>query len=172
MHRLQSYSVFDVASVLSNGEYIRMDDTGFKGSLPVPIRPGRLFSIFCFCCRSQLTYSAQTGDYNLDGYPDLLVVTNQRVVLLESVLCDTDVCTQEATDAYRRSFKMVSKGADALSKDISNPRQAAFFDIAEDVCKHTKRFCMCNATDAHDFTHFFRVHSIYLYYKLKDPARL
>ncbi|CAO3685637.1 unnamed protein product [Umbelopsis vinacea] len=107
----QSYSVFDVASVLSNGEYIRMDDTGFKGSLPVPIRP---------------------GDYNLDGYPDLLVVTNQRVVLLESVLCDTDVCTQEATDAYRRSFKMVSKGADALSKDISNPRQAAFFDIAED----------------------------------------
>lgn len=28
---------------------------------------------------------------------------------------------------------MVSKGADALSKDIANPRQAAFFDIGEDV---------------------------------------
>ena len=69
----------------------------------------------------------------MDGYPDLLVVTNQRVVLLESVLCNTDLCTQAATNAYRRSFKMVSKGADALSKDIANPRQAAFFDIGEDV---------------------------------------
>jgi integrin alpha FG-GAP repeat containing protein 1 len=69
----------------------------------------------------------------LDGYPDLLVVTNKRVVLFESVLCDTGRCPASATNAYRRAFKIVTSGADALTSDLSNPRQAAFFDIAEDV---------------------------------------
>ncbi|CAO3663293.1 unnamed protein product [Umbelopsis ramanniana] len=107
----QSYSMFDMNSVLSSGEYIRTDDTGFQGSWPVPIR---------------------LGDYNLDGYPDLLVVTNKRVVLFESVLCDNHLCPAPATNAYRRAFKIVTSGTDAIDSDISNPRQAAFFDIAED----------------------------------------
>lgn len=78
-----------------------------------------------------------TGDYNLDGYPDLLFVTNQRALLMESELCNNKLCTQTDADNYRRSFKLVSQGAEALTKDVSNPRQAAFFDIAEDVCPVT-----------------------------------
>lgn len=69
----------------------------------------------------------------MDGYPDLLVVTNKRVVLFESVLCDNGLCPAPATNAYRRAFKIVTSGTDAIDSDISNPRQAAFFDIAEDV---------------------------------------
>jgi uncharacterized protein YfaT (DUF1175 family) len=95
----------------------------------------------------------------LDGYPDLLLVTNQRALLLESVLCNNKLCTQADTNNYRRSFKLVSQGAEALSKDISNPRQAAFFDIAEDVSPN--------------FYHGFnRAHSIYLYCKLKGQVPL
>ncbi|KAG2182189.1 hypothetical protein INT43_007116 [Umbelopsis isabellina] len=107
----ESYSIFDLKNVLANGEYIVMDDSSFKGSSPVPIR---------------------LGDYNLDGYPDLLFVTNRRALLMESVLCNNKLCTQSDADNYRRSFRLVSQGSEALSKDISNPRQAAFFDIAED----------------------------------------
>lgn len=107
----ESYSIFDLENILAKGEYIVMDDSSFKGASPVPIR---------------------LGDYNLDGYPDLLFVTNQRALLMESELCNNKLCTQTDADNYRRSFKLVSQGAEALTKDVSNPRQAAFFDIAED----------------------------------------
>lgn len=85
-------------------------DNSFRGKLPIPIH---------------------TGDYNLDGYPDLLVTTNERVLLLQSVLCDSTLCSSSAQQAGRRSFTVVSTGTDALSK-IANPTQAAFFDIDED----------------------------------------
>jgi integrin alpha FG-GAP repeat containing protein 1 len=92
-------------------EYIRTSDSSFRGKLPIPIH---------------------VGDYNLDGYPDLLVTTSERVLLLQSILCDTTLCSSSAQKAGRRSFSVVSTGAEVLNK-ISNPSQAAFFDIDEDV---------------------------------------
>ncbi|EIE92252.1 hypothetical protein RO3G_17059 [Rhizopus delemar RA 99-880] len=81
--------------------------------------------------RGNLPVALHTGDYNMDGYPDLLVTTTQRVVLLQSVLCNQKLCTKEAIEAEKRSFSIVTTGADAL-ENVSNPRQAAFFDIDED----------------------------------------
>jgi integrin alpha FG-GAP repeat containing protein 1 len=86
------------------------NDGNFRGKLPIPIH---------------------AGDYNLDGYPDLLVTTNERVILLQSILCDSTLCSSSAQKAGRRSFSIVSTGADVLSQ-IPNPTQAAFFDIDED----------------------------------------
>lgn len=107
----KDYIVFDMDIFLDDKEYIVTNDISFRGKLPVPIH---------------------TGDYNLDGYPDLLVTTSERVILLQSILCDTKLCTSSAVGADRRSFAMVTTGTDILNK-IPNPSQAAFFDIDEDV---------------------------------------
>ncbi|CEP13272.1 hypothetical protein [Parasitella parasitica] len=106
----QNYIVFDIDAHLDGDEYVLTEDGNFRGQLPVPVH---------------------TGDYNLDGYPDLLVTTSQRVLLLESILCDTPLCTSSAQAASRRTFAVVTTGADVLSK-IASPTQAAFFDIDED----------------------------------------
>ncbi|KAG1456514.1 hypothetical protein G6F55_006464 [Rhizopus delemar] len=106
----KNYVVYDIDTYLKQKETILTTDSHFRGNLPVALH---------------------TGDYNMDGYPDLLVTTTQRVVLLQSVLCNQKLCTKEAIEAEKRSFSIVTTGADAL-ENVSNPRQAAFFDIDED----------------------------------------
>ncbi|OBZ83458.1 T-cell immunomodulatory protein [Choanephora cucurbitarum] len=95
---------------LAHGEHIKMNDVHFRGHLPVPVH---------------------AGDYNLDGYPGLLVATDKRAILLGSVLCDSNTCSDEAATMARRTFSEVTAGTDDL-KSISSPSQAAFFDIDED----------------------------------------
>ncbi|KAL0078748.1 hypothetical protein F4703DRAFT_1876957 [Phycomyces blakesleeanus] len=105
----ENYVVFDIDAELDDGEYIQMEDALFRGKLPVAIHP---------------------GDYNLDGYPDLLVTTNKRAILLESIICTTELCSKKATSASKRSFSIVNKGVSALT-DVTRPSQAVFFDIDE-----------------------------------------
>jgi integrin alpha FG-GAP repeat containing protein 1 len=107
----KDYIVFDIDAYLDDKEHIRMYDSNFRGKLPIPIR---------------------AGDYNLDSYPDLLVTTSERVVLLQSVLCDSLLCSSSAQKAGKRSFSVVTAGTEVLNT-IANPSQAAFFDIDEDV---------------------------------------
>ncbi|KAG0188719.1 hypothetical protein DFQ28_004447 [Apophysomyces sp. BC1034] len=106
----ENYVVFDIGHALDSGEYVKMEDTLFRGKLPVSVHP---------------------GDYNLDGYPDLLVTTSKKAVLLQSVLCTPELCSKEAAAVSKRSFSIVKKGAESLTK-IKNPTQAAFFDVDED----------------------------------------
>ncbi|KAI1320696.1 hypothetical protein EDD11_010230 [Mortierella claussenii] len=111
---------FPLAGVLPEGQQLLLSDPGFKGKLPVAVH---------------------VGDYNLDGYPDLLVVSgtpgdNSRpssATLLRSVLCSTgdDTCLPSAVAAKRRSFVKVTEGADALNL-IQDVRAAAFLDLDED----------------------------------------
>lgn len=107
----KDYVIYDIDAHLGDKEFIRTIDGNFRGKLPIPIH---------------------AGDYNMDGYPDLLVTTSERVVLLQSVLCDTALCSSSAEKAGRRSFTVITTGAQALNS-IANPSQAAFFDIDEDV---------------------------------------
>jgi integrin alpha FG-GAP repeat containing protein 1 len=73
------------------------------------------------------------GDYNLDGYPDLLVTTTKKVMLLQSVWCSTQgQCTDQAIKSSKRTFSLIRSGAESLTR-LSNPRHATFFDIDEDV---------------------------------------
>lgn len=107
----KDYVIYDVDAHLEDKEFIRTIDGNFRGKLPIPIH---------------------TGDYNMDGYPDLLVTTSKKVILLQSILCDTTICSPSATSAGRRSFNLVTAGAEALT-NITSPTQATFFDIDEDV---------------------------------------
>lgn len=107
--------------VLPNGQQLLLLDNAFKGTLPVTVH---------------------VGDYNLDGYPDLLVVSGtpgdnrkpSSATLLQSVLCTNDdpVCLPSAVEAGRRSFVKVTEGADPLNL-VNDVRAAAFLDLDEDV---------------------------------------
>ncbi|KAK9767766.1 hypothetical protein K7432_002149 [Basidiobolus ranarum] len=90
-------------------------DGDFNGILPVPLR---------------------IGDYNLDGHPDILLVTSQgkgasQLHLLQNEPCNSKHCPQAAINANRRTLIAVSSGLDDLNK-ITNPKAGAFFDIDED----------------------------------------
>ncbi|KAG1456295.1 hypothetical protein G6F56_006860 [Rhizopus delemar] len=110
MQNSKNHIVYDIKDNLNSEETILMMDDNFRGNLPI---------------------SVHTGDYNMDGYPDLLVTTNKRVVLLQSILCTEELCTSEAVQAEKRSFSLVTTGVEAL-ESVPKPRQAAFFDIDED----------------------------------------
>ncbi|CAG8433014.1 6316_t:CDS:10 [Ambispora gerdemannii] len=91
-------------------ETIKILDSGFKGTLPVPIR---------------------IGDYNLDGYPDLLVISDSgHVSLLQSIPCNEN-CSKPAVAAQRRTFSKVFAGAKILNS-INKATAAAFLDLDED----------------------------------------
>lgn len=107
----KDYVIYDIDAHLGDKEFIRIIDGSFRGKLPIPIH---------------------TGDYNMDGYPDLLVTTSERVMLLQSILCDSVLCSSGAKNAERRTFTVITSGAEDLTS-IGNPSQAAFFDIDEDV---------------------------------------
>ncbi|CAG8489897.1 1394_t:CDS:10 [Acaulospora colombiana] len=109
-----SYLELDLSDELPEDEEITLLDTSFRGTLPIPIR---------------------IGDYNLDGYPDLLISTSSQssshVSLLKSVLCTSITCNKAAGDARRRTFTRVIDGASPLN-DISNAVSSAFYDLDED----------------------------------------
>ncbi|KAI9301293.1 hypothetical protein BJ944DRAFT_257589 [Cunninghamella echinulata] len=81
-------------------------------------------------CR-YLPVPIHAGDYNLDGYPDLLITTNKKVMLLQSDWCTSTQCTGDQILSNKRTFSLVRTGAEPLTK-MNNPRHATFFDIDED----------------------------------------
>jgi len=79
----------------------------------------------------------RTGDYDLDGFTDIIFTTIQanqtsRVELWQSVLCTPDICTEPAVAAKRRSFKFVPDNIVLELYQIPNAFAAVFFDLDED----------------------------------------
>jgi len=80
----------------------------------------------------------RVGDYNVDGYPDILVpVMNPKdgstyIQLWVNVECSSNraECTNAAIQAKRRTFSLVVTGVDALN--IRGGFAATFFDLDED----------------------------------------
>jgi integrin alpha FG-GAP repeat containing protein 1 len=72
----------------------------------------------------------RTGDANLDGFPDLLLITEGRVRLLISTPCARGVPACAAPGA-RRGWRELRKGVDPLV-GIKDARIAVFVDLDED----------------------------------------
>ena len=84
------------------------------------------------------SFTVAVGDYNNDGYPDLLLVAKEDaffgttlVKLLESIPCDTN-CNSGAQESNRRYFKLVETGTEQISK-ISRAVKTTFLDYNNDV---------------------------------------
>ena len=72
----------------------------------------------------------RTGDANLDGFPDLLLITEGRVRLLISNPCAHGAAGC-AAPGIRRRWRALHKAADALA-GISDTQVAVFVDLDED----------------------------------------
>ncbi|RKO90225.1 hypothetical protein BDK51DRAFT_21778 [Blyttiomyces helicus] len=112
----ETHVAITVASILGTGEHLATDAGLFKGPLPIPLR---------------------IGDYNNDGYPDLLVVTtlsdgSSKVRILESYPCASSVCSAQAVSGKRRAFQAQRSGVTALDAVDGQKLGAAFMDLNED----------------------------------------
>lgn len=108
-------------SDLVPGASLVTTSSAFKGSLPV---------------------APSIGDYNIDGYPDLLLLTSsgssRNVNLFESRPCAATSCTAGEVAKGRRAFQRVVLGAEVLST-INDVETAHWLDIDDDV-SHLLRF--------------------------------
>ncbi|KAH9813975.1 hypothetical protein DFH28DRAFT_973467 [Melampsora americana] len=84
--------------------------------------------------------SIQTGDFDLDGFPDLLVMITQHgpdsgssatPQLLRSIPCTLSTCTPTEVSDSRRTFEPTVKHMKALTS-ITNAKSVFFMDIDED----------------------------------------
>jgi len=87
----------------------------------------------------------RVGDYNLDGYPDILIILGTArgattVRLLQSETCSSSSSKEcgKAAEKGRRRFREVKKGAEALTA-MEDVRGASFMDIDEDVSRSRRR---------------------------------
>ncbi|GAA6029384.1 hypothetical protein JCM8097_003650 [Rhodosporidiobolus ruineniae] len=108
-----SYTVIPISSLLP-GRSLVTSSTAFRGSFPTP---------------------PQIGDYNIDGYPDLLVVTSsgsqKTATVLQSRPCEKGSCEEQEIKKGRRAFRVLSEGAEALAK-IKDVESASWVDMDDD----------------------------------------
>lgn len=85
--------------------------------------------------RGILPVAPAIGDFNIDGYPDLLILTassgSRNVNLLESRPCDRTACSHGEVLKGRRALRLVTVGADVLTS-ISDAESAHWIDIDDD----------------------------------------
>lgn len=111
-----SFTQIPISSLLPSHTLVT-SSTAFRGSCPTP---------------------PQIGDFNIDGYPDLLVLTSSKsgrdkqAVILQSRPCEKVSCTEEEIKHGRRAFRVLIGGAEALSK-ITDVESATWVDIDDDV---------------------------------------
>ncbi|KAI8895708.1 hypothetical protein BC833DRAFT_600315 [Globomyces pollinis-pini] len=113
MNSPEYHTIFDFDTI-SKGHSILFRDYSFVGTLPSGVR---------------------LGDYNNDGFPDMLVTSflngspsSNSVELLQSVPCSKDICSPEAFKSNRRFFQIVQEAANSFST-IPNHLGGAFIDV-------------------------------------------
>ncbi|BGP13717.1 hypothetical protein JCM10213_007105 [Rhodosporidiobolus nylandii] len=108
-----SYTVIPLATLLPSQSLVTTS-SAFRGSFPTP---------------------PQIGDYNIDGYPDLLLLTSsgsaKHANLLQSRPCEKGSCSEGEIARARRTFRVVTEGAEALTK-IRDVESASWVDMDDD----------------------------------------
>ncbi|KAJ1922577.1 hypothetical protein IWQ60_006443 [Tieghemiomyces parasiticus] len=98
--------------------------TGSTGHVFIPLAdllPGETLVTTDPNFHGALLLRLQLGDFNYDGFPDLMVTTRTAATgiaairLLQSVPCSALFCTPAARAAHRRSLAVTTSGVDALA---------------------------------------------------------
>ena len=114
-HIFQSFIRFPLKSLFSEPRSLLVYDTSFQPPVPLPLK---------------------LGDANLDGFPDILMITvsgRERIpTLLYSTPCSTGVAGCSPDGRGRHGWTIATKNARALS-EIKDARSVSFLDVDEDV---------------------------------------
>ncbi|GAA5911057.1 FG-GAP repeat domain-containing protein [Sporobolomyces salmoneus] len=115
-----SLSKFVVSKDLIASHNLVTSSTSFRGFLPTP---------------------PQIGDYNIDGYPDLLLLVSpqahssqRRVKLLQSRPCSPGKCTEAQIRTSRRRYEVVegdAKGVEEMEK-FTDVESVSWVDLDDD----------------------------------------
>jgi integrin alpha FG-GAP repeat containing protein 1 len=77
------------------------------------------------------------GDFNLDGFPDILMITvesgHRTPRLISNVACEKNIPGCGESGDGKRGWTLVQSGVDSLN-EITDAAGAAFLDVDEDVC--------------------------------------
>ncbi|CAF0856983.1 unnamed protein product [Didymodactylos carnosus] len=73
--------------------------------------------------------SIKTSDYNLDGYPDIVVVMKQGQTMNVPIILENKPCTDKTLCTYNRTF--VPQVDETMVSAATNTVLAVFFDILE-----------------------------------------
>jgi len=113
-----AFARLPMSSLVADAPYLVLSDPSFRGSLPNPIR---------------------IGDFNKDGYPDLLIVSSSSssarqgpVSLLQSIPCSRTSCSKAGNAAGKRTFAKISGGQANALNSIKDAKTATWIDIDED----------------------------------------
>ncbi|KAJ3108911.1 hypothetical protein HK100_003375, partial [Physocladia obscura] len=73
------------------------------------------------------------GDFDKDGFPDILILTHTRYTkLLQSIPCTKFICSNIEFSGNKRFFKTKTVGTETLNALEGEKTGAAFFDLYED----------------------------------------
>ncbi|GJN88667.1 hypothetical protein Rhopal_001633-T1 [Rhodotorula paludigena] len=123
---------FDLSSSSSSSSRALMTTIPFSSLLP-----SHTLSLSSSSFRGAYPTPPQIGDFNIDGFPDLLVVAASRggrdrqAFVLESRPCEKGSCTADEIREGRRAFRVLGEGTDALSA-IKDVESAHWFDMDDD----------------------------------------
>lgn len=124
----QDLTTIPISALIPSASLVT-ESTAFSGSFPTP---------------------PSIGDFNIDGYPDLLIITShagaRSVNLLESRPCDKVSCTPGEMQKGRRAFRVVFDGAEALTR-IKDAESAHWVDMDDDVRAILSCFAQNEADD-------------------------
>eukprot|EP01095_Lingulamoeba_sp_RSL-Kostka_P005985 TRINITY_DN1839_c0_g1_i1.p1 TRINITY_DN1839_c0_g1~~TRINITY_DN1839_c0_g1_i1.p1 ORF type:complete len:721 (+),score=272.83 TRINITY_DN1839_c0_g1_i1:146-2308(+) len=91
-----------------------------------------------FLINDVVPLTLRAGDYNIDGYPDILIPIYDEsketsfIQLWKNIECDDDICNTNTTSNHRRSFKLQTDGTDVLSSgNFEDAFVGAFVDLDE-----------------------------------------
>ncbi|GAA98182.1 uncharacterized protein L969DRAFT_93210 [Mixia osmundae IAM 14324] len=112
-----AFTRIPLKALIPDAPYLMLFDESIAGTVPLALQP---------------------GDYNKDGYPDLLLISSSSRLprsgtpsLIESRACDKSSCTSAEIAQSRRVFLRVVAGAHALNS-INDARSASFLDVDEE----------------------------------------
>jgi len=119
----------------ADAQYAIENGNSSAGSASRVVVPESAFSGGRFFWDEDHAITLRMGDYNLDGFPDLIFPIVQQAgtvvaSLWVSVPCQVETCGEAATNAMRRTYAQVTEGVDELTA-VKDPYAATFVDFDE-----------------------------------------
>ena len=120
-----NYTIPDIIPTSSTADVVVIGSSGFNGTT----------LHWDYPLSTKAPNTLKIGDYDADGFPDLMVIVkltngSSSAQLWKSTACTSGLCGDDATNANRRTFVRDTSGSAVES--VKGAYSGAFFDIGDD----------------------------------------